>query len=1124
MHEEQYREIRTFLRRFVLRSKMIGGTEALCLIGIGLSALFGLGLAVNFLKGPLPYAPLLYSVLTGATLLVLTGFTLYRFLRPKRLEWAARIIEEKRPELRNNLINSLQLYPRLQTRPNGDQSSGPMILALIRQTHRQLAALNVRDLVDTARLRVASKVLAALAVPVLAIILWQPLLLNETVALVAHPLRDLPPAETFIDVVTRNVRVIRGTAVAIEAVTSGAEPDHVGLELRSAASSAEVTPEAEQVEMRPLQGDANRFRGEVSQVAEDLEYRVVAGPFSSPWYEIAAVDRPSVGDLKVRLYPPHYTGLPTETIRGGNIRGVKGSTLSFEVETNKEVVRARLVLDVGGEVPLKVTGQNAQGSMVLFRSQRYHVRLEDAFGFESLAIPYEMRAVPDGFPTVELLQPTQDLEVNGNETLSLDYLASDDYGVQEIALVAKVEGREDRIPVWRDEPDRNFRDQFSWDLNSLGLKEGDVVTYYLEVLDNDSISGPKLGKSRPLTLRLRNLKAEHERVADRLRELSDEMVDLLGDHLESIYPETPPAGEEAKAREAQPLAKGPEDEPLAKGLDKMMSRVDQVMEEIREDRMSDFATWSDLEQLKRNLDYTRNDLLKRMNEAPPGEEREIAQDEMSTELERMSMLSEDIGKRLTGQNLASTAQDMLKSQERLLDSLEKLRSGNKELDEVLKELSELSKQLQELQNSLAQFAQQAPDEFLNRESLRNMPFSDMQSAMREIRKKLEQGDLEAALQMARELFNQMAQMVASLRGNQQQAQSSMMGRMQSAMMRSNSELQQILQEQQSILRGTESTHKEAMQAIEEELGEAMAQFEARAREELASMADAFTEPLEELEESREGLSPDTEDARNQAQEPSLYPLFSAMQGMLDEGDFPALSKQMQLAQQEMNRRPPDSFGEDQRKAMAALEELSARLQTLRELAVPELTAEQKEAVRNLASRQSALESRTDNLTERLRNLFQLFPSLDPKILKNIEEAEGFMGDAKQELGALAPGTAIPPEEQAIQRLSQSNQQMQSAMQQLAQRGQMGRVPLVYMFRRGRFMPPGRLMPLPGTPQFPDFDLDQGITGLDTEKFKLPGKDDYQPEKFREEILDSLKQGVPSQFKEQIESYFKELTQ
>lgn len=1126
MHEDQYQQIRDFLKRFIWRCRAVGVMEAVCYLGAGLAVVFGLGLAVDLLKGPLPYAPLVYSVLTAATLLVLLGAVLFRFFQPKKLEWAARIIEQRRPELRNNLINSLQLYPRLARPEDGDQSSAAMIRALVRQTQGQLATLAVPDLVHTARLKAWTRTLVVLAVPVVAVIAWQPSLLDRTMGLVAHPLRHLPPADIFIDVVTKDVRVIRGTGVTIEAITSGAQPDEVELALRPAGpGEAETDPQRiERIEMQRFSEGENRYRGQVSRVGADLEYRVAADSFTSPWYRIAAVERPAVADLKVMLYPPHYTGLPAETIVGGNIRGIKGSTLSFDVETNKDAARAKLVLDSKREIPLKVTGKNAQGSMVLFRSQRYSIRIEDEFGFVNLAIPYEMRALPDAFPTVELLQPTDDLEVNGDESLALEYHGSDDYGVQEIRLVARVGEREERVPMWEDEPARNLRDRFSWDLSALGLKEGDVVTYHLEVLDNDTISGPKLGKSRPLTLRLKNIKAEHEKVADMLRQLSDEMVDLLGDHLEAGEPlesaeaetpvaETTPPGMEQQARREQPLAQG---------LDRMMSRVDELMEQIRTDKMSDFATWSDLEQLKRNLDYTRTDLIERMNQASSPEQREAAHDEMATELERMSMLSEDIGKRLTGQNIASTAQDMLKSQERLLDSLEKLRSGNKELDEVLKELSELSRQLQELQNSLAQFAQQAPDQFLNRESMRNMPFSDMQSAMQEIRKKLEQGDIEGALQMARELFNQMAQMVASLRGNQQQAQNSMMGRMQSAMMQSSSELQQILEEQQSILQGTETSHKETTRILDEKLAEALAQFEEKARAQLPSMVEAFQETLEETRENASpapGTSPE-----GWVQPPSYYPLFAGMSGMLDERDFTALKKQMELALDELKKEGLDTFDEDQKRAIAALEELAEQQQALSELTGPELTAEQKETVRGLAGRESALEHRTGSLTERLRNLFQLFPSLDPKILKNIEEAEGFMGTAAEQLAALEPGTAIPPEEQAIQRLSQSNQQMQSAMQQLAQRGQMGRVPLVYMFRLGRFMPSGRLMPLPGTPQFPDFDVDQGITGLDTEKFKLPGKDDYQPEKFREEILDSLKQGVPPQFKEQIESYFKELTQ
>jgi len=81
-----------------------------------------------------------------------------------------------------------------------------------------------------------------------------------------------------------------------------------------------------------------------------------------------------------------------------------------------------------------------------------------------------------------------------------------------------------------------------------------------------------------------------------------------------------------------------------------------------------------------------------------------------------------------------------------------------------------------------------------------------------------------------------------------------------------------------------------------------------------------------------------------------------------------------------------------------------------------------------------------------------------------------------------------------------------------------------VFRRGRFLPSGQFLPPTGTPEFPEHDIDENLTGLDTEKFKLPGKDDYKPEHFRKEVLESLKQGVPDRYKDQIERYFRELSQ
>ena len=75
------------------------------------------------------------------------------------------------------------------------------------------------------------------------------------------------------------------------------------------------------------------------------------------------------------------------------------------------------------------------------------------------------------------------------------------------------------------------------------------------------------------------------------------------------------------------------------------------------------------------------------------------------------LLSEDIGKRLKAQELASTAQDLARSQERLMESLEKLQSGDKNIDSIMKQISELAKTLASLQQALSQFAQQMPDDF-----------------------------------------------------------------------------------------------------------------------------------------------------------------------------------------------------------------------------------------------------------------------------------------------------------------------------------------------------------------------------------------------------------------------------
>src|SRR6185295_6450755 len=303
----------------------------------------------------------------------------------------------------------------------------------------------------------------------------------------------------------------------------------------------------------------------------------------------------------------------------------------------KAVVKAEIVMNDGKKVPLKIDGRKLQANLVLFQSQTYRIEVEDVHGFKNSPITYELRVKPDGFPTVDLLRPTEDLEINGDEILSLEYSARDDFGIAEVTLITKIGDREEKLTLQKDDVKKLIvRDQFKWDLGKLALRDAEEAVFFLQVFDNDTISGPKIGTSRSVRLKLKNLKGEHQQVADMIRDLNQRMVDLLADHLEKPAP-----GEKPTAPEL--------DKKFEQNLTDALKRTEDVMRQTEKDRMSDYATWTDLEALKRNLEFTKNELLKKQEQAANNDEKLKARDDIAAELERMSLLSEDIGKRMKAQ-------------------------------------------------------------------------------------------------------------------------------------------------------------------------------------------------------------------------------------------------------------------------------------------------------------------------------------------------------------------------------------------------------------------------------------------------------------------------------------------
>jgi hypothetical protein len=404
----------------------------------------------------------------------------------------------------------------------------------------------------------------------------------------------------------------------------------------------------------------------------------------------------------------------------------------------------------------------------------------------------------------------------------------------------------------------------------------------------------------------------------------------------------------------------------------------------------------------------------------------------------------------------------------------------------------------------------------------------MMQTLQQLREQLQQGNLADAKRLAEDLLRSMNQMLAALQSAQRFAQSMPFGQQQSGMERTQSELDQIAQEQSAILRDTGTIDKSLRQRINEQQRQEFEQLQRQLRE-------TIDHAQRQLQEAKRGSQADSR--RSRAVPPSTHRLDRALDRITRQSapeESGELLKALQDAAQElsaMQQHPSPVWEEFLRthpELQAMLQELHEglaqshrRLADLNSLDGQELLdPQQGEELGQLSQRQQAVRERTEALKSRLDQLSQFIPFLSPELRQNIGEAGEFMGEARGELSERRARQAVPPEEEALRRLSQGQQAMQQAMQQMAQRGQMGQIPVPMVLRR-----PGDPFAFNQQP-FPDRSpREQGRMGVNTRDFKIPGKEEYKaPKQFREEIMEALKRGGPSQFKGQIEQYFKNLTE
>ncbi len=446
---------------------------------------------------------LLLAIAFSVAAFVAWRFGIREWLHRPSDEAVALRIEKALPEFRSRFIASVQLSHE------GDNS---LVRALVLETTTIAGTAAMKDVVKRARFIHWAKVGAGLAIAATAACilvgkqswpLFQRAFLVETAV----------PRKTQIVNKTGNRVIALGDDIRIEATANGTVPSIGKLRITTASGKRQ------EFALDPVLSNPRSFLRTLQSVQESFTYTLELGDNRSPGAEIKVRPRPTLVKADAAQLWPAYTGLPPKPRAMSDLKILAGSKLSLRLKSSaslraasvrfmspdrKTVVRdaALKPLPVAAE-PGKMAPMNEWEIVADVPSRdatglTFHLVDEEGVESKGMAV-YRLEVVPDEPPTIRVLWPVRREElVTRAATLLVSFEAKDDFGVSKLRLHYGVNWNPGtpyktiELDLGGESPKAITR-RFDWRIEWLNVAEGDVVDYWLDAMDGNTVTGPGVG-------------------------------------------------------------------------------------------------------------------------------------------------------------------------------------------------------------------------------------------------------------------------------------------------------------------------------------------------------------------------------------------------------------------------------------------------------------------------------------------------------------------------------------------------------------------------------------------------------------------------------------------------------
>jgi hypothetical protein len=475
--------------------------------------------------------PLAVRAVTLALTLGGTGLLLWRHVftpvrRQPDDDTVALAVEKGFPQFRSRLISSIQ-FPRPGAVPAGTAVS--LARLTIEGTEEMAAPMDFTEIVATKEF----KKTAAWAVAVVALGLYSFMAGGQVSRdlLKRAFLSSVPvPRHTRVELVGGDRTVGRGDTVVIEALAHGIVPRTGRLIVKSSGRRTQ-----EYVMEKDKTG---KFARSLENVQDTFSYVVELNDGSSKAHQVGVVPRPTVATVQCEQVYPAYTKLPNAKRPLGDLTLLAGSRLKLVAAATKDIKQAVIRLaGVSNDIPMQVDAKNPRELRGEFTVPArgltgFSIEMLDTGGMESRdPAVYRVDVIPDRVPKVKITAPERKEElVTRYAIMDLGFEGTDDFQVSKVRLRYKHAEIED-AEVKTVELDlgtnavRELRRRYEWKIRDFQppLAEGTRLEFWLEMEDNNDVTGPGIGTTEHQLVRV---VSKDEKRAD--------LLNMAGDYLGTI--------------------------------------------------------------------------------------------------------------------------------------------------------------------------------------------------------------------------------------------------------------------------------------------------------------------------------------------------------------------------------------------------------------------------------------------------------------------------------------------------------------------------------------------------------------------------------------------------------------